>query len=158
MTDRIYRWSPKHIGEYELSKVVGPSAKAVLDFSPEHWNLAWLSHPFEEGFPDDARKFDDAITRTLDRVIHAPGVDAPMLSMRKLMNVPATSFALVAAGSPDFADLPIVRLLGQHLRQVWLDRARLARSDHPASLNRMLDYAIEDTRAAQVVLQRFRSG
>ena len=158
MTDRIYRWSPKRAEEYELSKVLGPSSKALLSFSPEQWNLAWLSHPFEERFPDHAMKFDDAITRTLDRAIHAPGNHAPWLSMRKLMNAPATSFALVAAGSPDFADLPIVRLLGQHLRQVWLDRARLARSDHPASLNRMLDYAIEDTRAAQVVLQRFRSG
>ena len=157
MIDRIYRWSPKHIGEYELSKVIGPSAKAVLDFSPEQWNLAWLSHPFEEGFPDHAMKFDDAITRTLDRAIHAPGVGAPMLSMRKLMNVPAPSFALVAGTSPDYADLPIVRLLGQDLRQVWLDRARLARSDHPATLNRMLDYHIEDTRAAQLALQRFQS-
>ena len=157
MTDRIYRWSPKRAEEYELSKVLGPSSKALLPFSPEQWNLAWLSHPFEEGVPDHAKKFDDAITRTLDRAIHAPGVDAPMLSMRKMMRVPATSFALVAGTSPDYADLPIVRLLGQQLKQVWLDRARLARSDHPASLNRMLDYAIEDTRAAQMVLQRFRA-
>lgn len=158
MTDRIYRWSPKRIGEYELSKVIGPSAKAVLDFSPEHWNLAWLSHPFEEGFPDHAKKFDDAITRTLERTIRAPGVEAPLLSVRKMMNVPATSFALVAMASPDCPSLPIVQLLGPALGQVWLDRARLARSDHPASLNRMLDYAIEDTRAAQLVLQRFRVG
>ena len=158
MTDRIYRWSPKRAEEYELSKVLGPSSKALLSFLPEQWNLAWLSHPFEEGFPGHAMKFDDAITRTLDRAIRAPGNHAPWLSMRKLMNAPATSFALVAGASPDYADLPIVKLLGQDLRQVWLDRARLARSDHPASLNRMLDYAIEDTRAAQVVLQRFRVG
>ena len=157
MTDRIYRWSPKRVEEYELSKALGPSSKALLSFSPEQWNLAWLSHPFEEGFPDRAMKFDDAITRTLDRAIHAPGVDAPLLSMRKMMKVPAASFALVATASPDFADLPIVKLLGQQLKQVWVDRARLARSDHPATLNRMLDYHIEDTRAAQQVLQRFQS-
>lgn len=158
MTDRIYRWSPKRAEEYELSKALGPSSKALLSFSPEQWNLAWLSHPFENGFPNHAMKFDDAIARTLDRAIHAPGADAPLLSMRKMMKVPAASFALVATESSDFADLPIVKLLGQQLKQVWIDRARLARSDHPASLNRMLDYAIEDTRAAQVVLQRFRAG
>ena len=158
MTDRVYRWSPKLIGEYELSKAVGPSPKAFLDFSPERWNLAWLSHPFEEGFPEHTKKFDDAITSTLQRDIRAPGVEAPLLSMRKLMHIPATSFALVAAASPDFATLHIVKLLGPQLKQVWLDRARLARSDHPATLNRMLDYAVEDTRAAQVVLQRFRLG
>ena len=157
MTDRIYRWSPKRAEEYELSKVLGPSSKALLSFSPEQWNLAWLSHPFEEGFPEHAKKFDDAITSTLERNIRAPGNHAPWLSMRKLMNGPATSFALVAATSPDYADLPIVKLLGQDLRQVWLDRARLARSDHPATLNRMLDYHIEDTRAAQLALQRFQS-
>ena len=157
MIDRIYRWSPKRAEEYELSRALGPSSKALLSFSPEHWNLAWLSHPFEEGFPDHAMRFDDAITRTLDRAIHAPGVDAPMLSMCKMMKVPATSFALVTAASPDFADLPIVKLLGPQLKQVWLDRARLARSDHPATLNRMLDYHTEDTRAAQLVLQRFRA-
>ena len=38
-----------------------------------------------------------------------------------------------------------------------LDAMRLARADHPATLNRMLDYHIEDTRAAQLVLQRFQS-
>ena len=157
MTDRIYRWSPKRAEEYELSKVLGPSSKALLSFSPEHWNLAWLSHPFEEGFPEHAKKFDDAITSTLERNIRAPGAEAPLLSMRKLMNVPATSFALVAATSPDYADLPIMKLLGQDLRQVWLNRAKLARADHPATLNRMLDYHIEDTRAAQQVLQRFQS-
>ena len=158
MTERIYRWSPKHIGEYELSKVIGPSAKAVLDFSPEHWNLAWLSHPFEECFPEHAKKFDDALTRTLERTIRGVGVNAPLLSVRKMMNVPATSFALVAIASPDCLSLPIVQLLGPTLAQVWLDRAKLARADHPAALNRMLDYNIEDTRAAQLVLQRFRSG
>ena len=157
MIDRIYRWSPKRAEEYELSKVLGPGSKAVLSFSPEHWNLAWLSHPFEECFPEHTKKFDDAITSTLQRDIRAPGVEAPVLSMRKMMTIPATSFALVATASPDFPDLPIVRLLGQQLKQVWLDRARLARSDHPASLNRMLDYHIEDTRAAQQVLQRFRA-
>lgn len=158
MTDRIYRWSPKRVEEYELSKALGPGTKAVLSFSLEQWNLAWLSHPFENGFPSQPMKFDDAIARTLDRAIHAPGVDAPLLSMRKMMKVPAASFALVATASPDFAELPIVKLLGQQLKQVWIDRARQARSDHPASLNRMLDYAIEDTSAAQVVLQRFRAG
>ena len=91
MIDRIYRWSPKHIGEYELSKVLGPSSKALLSFSPEQWNLAWLSHPFEEGFPEHAKKFDDAITSTLERNIRAPGAEAPLLSMRKLMRAPATA-------------------------------------------------------------------
>ena len=157
MTDRIYRWSPKHIGEYELSKVVGPSAKAFLDFSPEHWNLAWLSHPFEEGFPEHAKKFDDAITSTLQRDIRAPGVEAPLLSVRKMMRAPAMSFALVATASPDFSGLPIVKAFGPQIKQVWLSRATLARTDHPATLNRMLDYHIEDTRAAQQVLQRFRA-
>ena len=47
--------------------------------------------------------------------------------------------------------------LGPQIKQVWLSRAKLARSDHPASLNRMLDYHIEDTRAAQLALQRFRA-
>ena len=157
MTDRIYRWSPKLIGEYELSKATGPSTKAFLAFSPERWNLAWLSHPFEEGFPEHTKKFDDAITSTLQRDIRAPGVEAPLLSVRKLMRAPAMSFALVATASPDFAGLPIVKALGPQIKQVWLSRAKLARSEHPASLNRMLDYHIEDTRAAQLVLQRFRA-
>ena len=156
MTDRIYRWSPKRIGEYELSKVAGPSTKAFLDFSPEHWNLAWLSHPFEVSFPERAKKFDDAITSTLERNIRALGVEAPLLSVRKLMRALAMSFALVATASPDFAGLPIVKVFGPQIKQVWLNRAKLARADHPATLNRMLDYHIEDTRAAQQVLQRFR--
>ena len=35
MTDRIYRWSPKRVEEYELSKALGPGTKAVLSFSLE---------------------------------------------------------------------------------------------------------------------------
>lgn len=154
MTRPIYRWSPEPQSAYPLTRGITKTTAHKLSFSDLAWNLAWLSFDFHKGFPDDPAAFDAAVTATLASQVT---VRKTPYGVRPLCSLPARSFAAVITASSDAKKLPLVKLLGPGLIKTWAERADLARSEHPASLERMLEYSVEDTTAAKIVLQRFQS-
>ena len=158
MTEPVYRWSPRPQHEMETREGSGPDTVAEINFGAEAWNLAWISHPFESRFPDNFEQFAGAVADTLPCVIQAPATmpAGAQLAMERMLTIPAASFVLVVTLSPDFDKLPIVQLLGPGLKDVWRERTKLARTDHPASLQRMLDYKVDDVQAAEIILRKYR--
>lgn len=74
----IVRYSPHPIGSYspvDEGVVTGPAASAFLRQDAEAWNLAFLSHPYEdEGDPSDPH-FTVNIRRTLQYILTSGSID-----------------------------------------------------------------------------------
>lgn len=131
-----YRWSPE------------PAPFAV---PMRTWNLIWLTWP---GPPTDRTNGDlMAVDATIMAELRGAGGSWKHTGAR-LADIPARHAAHLLCMA---VNNPLVRRMGPGIREVWVERARLARPDHPDDLNLLIDYNPEDLLAAQKVLARFHT-
>lgn len=146
--ETVFRWSPQP----QQALYPFPGKHRMIRLGPDAWNLAWLSHPFEQRLPPNQPEFDEAVARTLRERVATHG---DKLYVYSLLAMPPMSFALAVGGSPDFQALTIVKYLGI-TPETWRLRALEARQDHPRALERMLHYDTGDNAAAKVILKRYQ--
>lgn len=138
-----------------------PDAFGVVGFaaaSPEAWNLAFLSHPYERGLPSDPN-FGVYVRRTLQFNLQTCEIELAgcpeELTIVPWLRLPPPMFARLMGNLPAYLLylMPLASALG---RYHWLDtmreRSHLYREPHDP----VHDAPVTSTAEARALLARFR--
>ncbi len=145
-----YRWSPLPATHYYPST----SSFSWLGKLPtDSWNLAWIALP-DPGAPPP-KDFRSALAASLKcQAVTAPGkTNSPILTMRQLLNAQAVGFVYVLRGSKWNVKPPLLDMFPAWSDD-WMERAETARSDPPASLERMMNSDASNVEAARAILSK----
>lgn len=148
----VYRWSPHPIGHY----VNATSANSWLArLSPEEWNLAWLALPDPEykSAPDG---FESALTHSLScsAIIERLHGEQLVLPMKRLMHGEAVGTVHLLKHAR-WNETPRLMMIDLNWFERWLERAMLARANHPNMLNRMIDDQAVHLEAARIIITKY---
>lgn len=143
-----YRWSPHPASHY-----ADACGAWLLKLSPVEWNLAWLALPNLDGPAPPG--FRDAVKRSVGCAASVPTHQEVLhLSMRQMLDGQAVGFVHLSAAVTWRTTPPIMELI-PGWKSAWLTRAKQARTEHPAALNRMIDDDVRDVTAARNLITAY---
>lgn len=98
----------------------GPATSSMLD-TQERWNLAYLSHNYDNKRDHPDANFTVNVRRTTQWKLDGSGLDISGVSGKKtvasLLNVPAPRFVMLIKAHPVLHTIPMFTAYGQ----AWLD-------------------------------------
>lgn len=158
----ILRYSHHPIEDY--SKVsangihFGPAGSKLLGSSPEAWNLAWLSHPYETRMDHPDPQFTVHVRRTTQYVLATGELDLAgsqpaRYCIKGWLSLPAPKAVHLIATFPARHELPLFKAYGPDWLRMIYQRSWLCQP--PASVEHD---PLTDTELARQALARFRPG
>lgn len=132
------RYSPKPVDAYnktlENGMAVGPGAAVFLRSDPEAWNLAWLSHDYEQKAEHPDGDFTVLVRRSVNTVLGTGEVDVlgmmpASATVRSLLQLPAERFLIeitTRTVNVDGEKVPLLQRLPLFVAYgvEWLERAK----------------------------------
>ena len=152
------RYSPKPRESYKQVRpgfAFGPATSALLG-APEAWNLAWLSHDYDQCLEPANPNFTVLVRRTCQTRLDGSGLgitDSLDLLVGSLLLRPAPRFVYLIRQSPLLPQLPLYQAYGDAWLQDIEQRSRfcLAEADDEPTVD-----VVTDLSQAQSLLDRIR--
>ncbi len=129
VTTSIIRYSPKPLSEYTSDICAGPAKDLQLD-GPEIWNLAYLSHDYDESLSHPDPMFHTRVRRTcqfnlLTQTVDMTGKQPEALFMN-VMRMPAPWVIRWLQDRPETLDaLPLFQAYDMRWFRTMMKRSRL---------------------------------
>lgn len=152
------RYSPKPRESYKQVRpgfALGPATCALLD-APEAWNLAWLSHDYDQCMEHARPNFTVLVRLTCLTRLDGSGLglaDSLELLVGSLLLLPAPRFVHLIRQSPLLPQLPLYLAYGDAWLQDIEQRSHfcLAEADSESTVD-----VVTDLSQAQSLLDRIR--
>ena len=151
------RYSPRPIEKYS-TRASGPATSNFLREDPAAWNLAFLSHDYDDRREHPDPKFTSLVRSSTQMILSSgsldlAGLQPPLKKVQGLMGLPAPQAVVNLLKLRRLGQLPLYRAYGADWCDTIQRRSYLAQApDNDA--NPELDFPIHHFSDAQLVLER----